>query len=232
MSTSLAATVDGSVMNAAGRVQPFCSCMARPRTTVAGPPSFRAWFRISQCMLWIGAAVARAAIRLEYDFLREAEDIVSVMEAIGEPVFALAIRTAESVVWRPLCSSNQFPSSCCTSRPIPTGLSFDPPGLIDRMQALIGGAARSGARVVHPRGSEDAGSRAGGVSPVAGLADTHPPCTDGSQRGRGNCCLRFEAGRFATCDTIAAIDGRRQPQIFHSATATLKTPRCRTAGSR
>jgi pimeloyl-ACP methyl ester carboxylesterase len=73
----------------------------------------------------------------DYDIMREAEDVSAVVEAIGEPTFILGHS------YGAVCSLEASQLTDKVSRlvlyepPLPTGLPQYPPGIPDRIQALI-----------------------------------------------------------------------------------------------
>lgn len=72
-----------------------------------------------------------------YKIMREAEDVTAVVEAIGEPVFILAHSYGAICSLEATLLTNKVRRIILYEPPIPTGLPMYPPGLPDRMQALI-----------------------------------------------------------------------------------------------
>ncbi len=73
----------------------------------------------------------------DYHILREAEDVVAVLDALGEPVYVLghsygAVCSLEAAVL-----TDRVSRLILYEPPIPTGLPMYPPNFPDRMQALI-----------------------------------------------------------------------------------------------
>lgn len=73
----------------------------------------------------------------EYDLMREAEDVAAVVEAIGEPVFILGHSYGAACSVEAALLTDKVRRMILYEPPIPTGLSMYPPGVPDRMQALI-----------------------------------------------------------------------------------------------
>jgi pimeloyl-ACP methyl ester carboxylesterase len=73
----------------------------------------------------------------DYDFMREADDVAAVVEAIGEPVCILghsygAVSSLEGALL-----ADKIRRLVLYEPPIPTGLPMYPPGVPNRMQALV-----------------------------------------------------------------------------------------------
>jgi pimeloyl-ACP methyl ester carboxylesterase len=73
----------------------------------------------------------------DYNLTREAEDVAAVAEAAGEPVFALGHSHGALCCLEASLLTDQISKLVLYEPPIPTGLPFGPPDVLDRMQALI-----------------------------------------------------------------------------------------------
>lgn len=69
--------------------------------------------------------------------MREAEDVAAVVEAIGEPVFVLGHSYGALCSLEATLLTNKVSRLILYEPPIPTGLPMYPPGVPNRMQALI-----------------------------------------------------------------------------------------------
>lgn len=72
-----------------------------------------------------------------YDVGREAEDVAAVVDTIGEPVFILAHSYGAVCSLEAALLTDKVRRMVLYEPPIPTGLPLYPPGVPDRMQALI-----------------------------------------------------------------------------------------------
>jgi len=72
-----------------------------------------------------------------YEFLREAEDVAAVVEAIGEPVLVLAHSHGALCSMEASLLTDQIRRLVLYEPPLPTGSPIYPPGVPDRMQSLI-----------------------------------------------------------------------------------------------
>jgi pimeloyl-ACP methyl ester carboxylesterase len=73
----------------------------------------------------------------DYDLLREAEDVAAVVDAVGEPVLVLAHSYGAICGMEAARLTDRIARLVLYEPPIPTGLPMYPPGIPDRMQALI-----------------------------------------------------------------------------------------------
>jgi pimeloyl-ACP methyl ester carboxylesterase len=73
----------------------------------------------------------------DYDLMREAEDVAAVVEAIGEPVFILGHSYGGLCSLEAALLTDKVSRLILYEPPIPTGLPIYPPGIPDRMQALV-----------------------------------------------------------------------------------------------
>lgn len=73
----------------------------------------------------------------EYEIKREAEDVAAVVEAIGEPVFILGHSYGALCSLEAALLTDKIRRMVLYEPPIPTGLPMYPPGVPDRMEALI-----------------------------------------------------------------------------------------------
>jgi pimeloyl-ACP methyl ester carboxylesterase len=73
----------------------------------------------------------------EYAIPREAEDIAAVIEAIGEPVFVLAHSYGAVCSLEAALLTGRIKRLILYEPPVPTGIEMYPPGLPDRIQALV-----------------------------------------------------------------------------------------------
>lgn len=73
----------------------------------------------------------------EYEILREAEDVSAVVEAIGEPVSILGHSYGAVCSLEATLLTDKIRRMILYEPPVPTGLPMYPPGVPDRMQALI-----------------------------------------------------------------------------------------------
>jgi pimeloyl-ACP methyl ester carboxylesterase len=73
----------------------------------------------------------------DYDLMREAKDVAAVVEAVGGPVFVLAHSYGAICGLEATRLTDRIARLVLYEPPIPTGLPLYPPGLPDRMQALI-----------------------------------------------------------------------------------------------
>lgn len=72
----------------------------------------------------------------DYHLLREAEDVATVVDSIGEPVFLLAHSYGAVCSLEASLLTNNVGRLILYEPPIPTGLPMYPPGLPDQIQAL------------------------------------------------------------------------------------------------
>lgn len=87
----------------------------------------------------------------EYDVIREAEDVAAVVEAIGEPAFILGHSYGALCSLEAALLTDKARRMFLYEPPIPTGLPMYPPGVPDRMQALIDSDALEAALEVFMR---------------------------------------------------------------------------------
>jgi pimeloyl-ACP methyl ester carboxylesterase len=73
----------------------------------------------------------------DYNVMREAEDVAAVVEAIGEPVVILGHSYGALCSLEAALLTDKVRRMILYEPPIPTGLPMYPPGVPDRMQALI-----------------------------------------------------------------------------------------------
>ena len=73
----------------------------------------------------------------DYDMMREAEDVAAVVEAIGEPVFLLGHSYGAVCSLEASLLTDKVSRLILYEPNIPTGLPLYPPGVPDRIQALI-----------------------------------------------------------------------------------------------
>jgi pimeloyl-ACP methyl ester carboxylesterase len=73
----------------------------------------------------------------DYDIMREAEDVAAVVEAIEEPVFLLGHSSGAVCSLEASLLTDKVSRLILYEPPIPTGLPQYPPGVPDRIQALI-----------------------------------------------------------------------------------------------
>lgn len=72
-----------------------------------------------------------------YHLMREAEDVAALADAVGGPVFVLAHSYGAMCSLEASLLTNNITRLVLYEPPLPTGLPMYPPGLPDRMQALI-----------------------------------------------------------------------------------------------
>jgi len=73
----------------------------------------------------------------DYDIMREAEDVAAMVEAIGEPVFILGHSYGGLCSLEAALLTDKVSRLILYEPPIPTGLPSYPPGVPDRLQALV-----------------------------------------------------------------------------------------------
>jgi pimeloyl-ACP methyl ester carboxylesterase len=73
----------------------------------------------------------------DYDIMREAEDVAAVVSAIGEPVSVLSHSYGAVCSLEGALLTDNVSRLILYEPPIPTGIPLYPPGIPDRMQALI-----------------------------------------------------------------------------------------------
>ncbi|HLT48469.1 MAG TPA: alpha/beta hydrolase [Rubricoccaceae bacterium] len=73
----------------------------------------------------------------DYDVMREAEDVAAVLDRIGEPAAVLAHSYGAVCALEGALLADNVRKMVLYEPPIPTGLPIYPPGVPDRMQALI-----------------------------------------------------------------------------------------------
>jgi pimeloyl-ACP methyl ester carboxylesterase len=73
----------------------------------------------------------------DYDLMREAEDVAAVVEAIGEPVFVLGHSYGGLCSLEAALLTDKVSRLILYEPPIPTGLPMYPPGVPNRIQALV-----------------------------------------------------------------------------------------------
>lgn len=73
----------------------------------------------------------------EYDIMREAEDVVAVINAIGDPVFILGHSYGAICCLEASLQTDKIRRMILYEPPIPTGIPMYPPDFPDQMQALI-----------------------------------------------------------------------------------------------
>lgn len=73
----------------------------------------------------------------DYDLLREAEDVAAVVAAIDEPVYLLGHSYGGACSLEAALLTDQVRRLILYEPPIPTGIPQYPPGLPDRLQALV-----------------------------------------------------------------------------------------------
>lgn len=73
----------------------------------------------------------------DYDFIREAEDVAAVVDAIGEPVFLFGHSFGALCTLEAALLTDKVSCLILYEPPISTGASILPPGVLDRIQALV-----------------------------------------------------------------------------------------------
>jgi pimeloyl-ACP methyl ester carboxylesterase len=73
----------------------------------------------------------------DYDIMREAEDIAAVVDAIGEPAFLLGHSYGAACSLEGALRTDNLRRLVLYEPPLPVGLPINPPGVLDRIQALV-----------------------------------------------------------------------------------------------
>lgn len=160
---------------------------------------------------------------LDYTFQLEAEDIVSIIEAVGEPAFVLGHSHGALCGLEAALLTDRIRKLVLYEPPIPTGLPFCPPEVLDRMQALVDEGELEPAlelfmrEVVKMPEHELAEYR---KLPAWQARIRITPTVPGEERQTAQ--YRFEPARFADMRTpTLLLMGGDSPEIFQRSIAAL-----------
>jgi pimeloyl-ACP methyl ester carboxylesterase len=119
----------------------------------AGPPllfvhgttaDHKSWFRVSPALeqhFTVHAMDRRgrgaSGDAPNYEFIREAEDVAAVLEAIGEPAFLFGHSYGGLCALEAVLLTDRVSRLILYEPEIPTGIPSVPPNMIDRLQALV-----------------------------------------------------------------------------------------------
>ena len=158
-----------------------------------------------------------------YELAREAEDVAALVESLGEPACVLAHSYGAVCALEGARLTDKVRRLALYEPPIPTGVAMYPPGLPERLEALLAGGDREGAleaffrEVVRMPDDELAGFRRSPMWPIrVPLAPTIPREL-AIDRG-----YRFDAAQFANfrVPTLLMLGGD-SPPLFKRAIETL-----------